>query len=52
MITAGAKKSCRLLMEKGAFDQGQRQRCWPSETRAKGIPGGEASASKETEVGI
>jgi len=40
-------------MEKGAFDQEQGQmRCWPSEMREKGIPGGEASASKETEAGI
>ena len=28
-------------MEKGAFDQEQGQmRCWPSEMREKGIPGG------------
>ena len=41
-------------MEKGAFDQEQegQMRCQPSETRAKGVPGGEANASKETEAGI
>ena len=46
--------SHRLLTEKGAFDQEQEGQMRPrlSGTRAKGIPGEEASASKEAEAGI